>query len=313
MSQILNPDRRSFLGQSAGVVTAAMVANAANVVRADARFRLDPGDVKQLKVRNSAGAMVPLGTIAEVRDSSGPVMITRYNMYTAAAINGGSLPGTSSSQTIQIMESLGNAELPNSMAFEWTELTFLQTLAGNAAVFAFLGAVILVFLVLASQYESWSMPMAVLLVVPMCLLSSIVGIAWAKMDMNIFVQVGFIVLVGLASKNAILIVEFAREKQQREGLSRYDAAVASSVSRLRPIIMTSFAFILGVMPLMFSSGAGAEMRRTLGTAVFSGMLGVTFFGIFLTPVFYYVIQWFAERNGATSAPATAAGEPATHS
>jgi multidrug efflux pump len=189
---------------------------------------------------------------------------------------------------------------------EWTELAYLQLESGNTAMYVFILAVILVFLVLAAQYESWSLPMAVILVVPMCLLCSIVGVQMAKMDINIFTQVGFVVLVGLACKNAILIVEFA--KQQRDlGVPRYEATLAAVRLRLRPIMMTSFAFILGVVPLVWSVGAGAEMRQTLGTAVFAGMLGVTLFGIFLTPVFYYVIQWFADRRMA--AVETAAVSP----
>jgi multidrug efflux pump len=172
-------------------------------------------------------------------------------------------------------------------------LTFLQTQAGGTALIAFIGAVVLVFLVLAFLYESWSQPLAVILVVPMCLLCAIAGVAMARMDINIFVQVGFVVLVGLAAKNAILVVEFARDKR-KEGLTLWEATLEASTTRLRPIIMTSFAFILGVFPLVISQGAGAEMRRTLGTAVFSGMIGVTFFGIFLTPVFYYVVSWLAD-------------------
>jgi multidrug efflux pump len=274
-------------------------------IQADAPFRLTAANVKQLKVRNSTGEMVPLGTVADVRDSSGPVMITRYNLYPAAAINGSSLPGVSTGQVIKEMNGLAERELPANMGFEWTELTYLQILAGNSAIFAFVGAVILVFLVLASQYESWSMPLAVVLVVPMCLLCAIGGVALARMDINIFVQVGFIVLVGLASKNAILIVEFARERRKTAGVSTFQAAVEASTSRFRPIVMTSFAFILGVLPLVISSGAGAEMRRTLGTAVFSGMIGVTIFGVFLTPVFYYVVEWF----GKSGPPQTTPGQP----
>jgi multidrug efflux pump len=245
--------------------------------------------------------------VADVRDSSGPVMITRYNLYPAAAINGSSLPGVSTGQVIKEMNGLAERELPANMGFEWTELTYLQILAGNSAIFAFVGAVILVFLVLASQYESWSMPLAVVLVVPMCLLCSIGGVALARMDINIFVQVGFIVLVGLASKNAILIVEFARELRKTKGVSTFQAAVDASMSRFRPIVMTSFAFILGVLPLVISSGAGAEMRRTLGTAVFSGMIGVTIFGVFLTPVFYYVVEWFGQSGQPTTPGAPTLG------
>lgn len=258
-------------------------------VQADAPFRLSPETVRQLKVRNLRGELVPLGAVAEVRDSSGPVMLTRYNMYPAAAVNGASLPGLSSGMVIQMMEELARQELAPQLSIEWTELTYLQILAGSTAIIAFVGAVVLVFLVLAALYESWSMPLAILLVVPLCLLCGIAGVALAKMDVNIFVQVGFVVLVGLASKNAILVVEFAKE-QETKGQSTYDATISGSKVRLRPIIMTSLAFILGVVPLVIAQGAGAEMRRTLGTAVFAGMIGVTLFGIFLTPVFYYVIS-----------------------
>ncbi len=264
-------------------------------LQADSKFRIRPDDVKALKVRNARGDMVPLGTLAEIKEIGGPVMITRYNTRTAATINGASLPGVSSGQAIQLVEAVAKAELSSDLKFEWTELTYLQLLEGSAAIFAFIGAIILVFQVLAAQYESWSMPMAVLLVVPMCLLSAIAGLWMWKLDINIFVQVGFIVLVGLAAKNAILIVETARHLKST-GESRFDAAVNASKNRLRPIIMTSFAFILGVVPLVVSHGAGFEMRRTLGVAVFFGMLGVTGFGIFLTPVFFYVIDWLSDRG-----------------
>src|SRR5437763_3850121 len=185
---------------------------------------------------------------------------------------------------------LARKQLPRAMRYEWTELALLQLQTGNSAMFVFLLAVVLVFLVLAAQYESWSLPLAVILVVPMCLLCSVAGVLLAHLDVNIFTQVGFVVLVGLACKNAILIVEFAK-KRREAGTDRYQATLDACKLRLRPIVMTSFAFILGVVPLVISEGAGAEMRRTLGTAVFAGMLGVTLFGIFLTPVFYYVIQW----------------------
>jgi multidrug efflux pump len=258
-------------------------------VQADARYRLSPEKVRLLQVRNVKGEMVPLGSVLTVRDSSGPVLINRYNMHTAAAINGSSRPGVSTGTVITEMEALARKTLPPSMGVEWTELTYLQTQAGGAAIFAFVGAVVLVFLVLAAQYESWSLPLAIILVVPMCLLCALAGVALARQDINIFVQVGFVVLVGLASKNAILVVEFAKERQ-REGVPAYEATLEASRDRLRPIVMTSLAFILGVVPLVLASGAGAEMRHTLGVAVFSGMLGVTLFGIFLTPVFYYVIM-----------------------
>jgi multidrug efflux pump len=264
-------------------------------LQADAAFRLKAEDVRQLKVRNADRDMLPLGTVATVEDVGGPTMITRYNMRTAAALNGAALPGVSSGTVIAKVGGLAKQELPPSMTSEWTELTYLQLLEGNAVYIAFAGAVVLVYLVLAAQYENYTLPLAIILVVPMCLLASLVGVAIIKSDINIFVQVGFIVLVGLATKNAILIVVFAKASQDA-GKSRFEATVEACRSRLRPIIMTSFAFILGVVPLMIAHGAGAEMRRALGTAVFSGMLGVTLFGIFLTPVFYYVIGWYVERT-----------------
>jgi multidrug efflux pump len=263
-------------------------------LQADAPFRLKAEDVRQLKTRNAAGEMIPLRTVATIEDIGGPMMLTRYNMRTAATLNGSALPGVSTGTVISTIDSLANRELPNNMTSEWTELTFLQLQEGNAAYFAFAGAVILVFLVLAAQYENYSLPFAIILVVPMCLLSSLAGIAFVKSDINIFVQIGFIVLVGLACKNAILIVAFAKANQDA-GMARLEATVSACRSRLRPIIMTSFAFILGVVPLMIAHGAGAEMRRALGTTVFAGMLGVTLFGIFLTPVFYYVIRSYSER------------------
>ena len=280
-------------------------------VQADSAFRVTADNVRSLKVRNSSGEMVPLGTLAKIEDSGGPFVITRYNMYPAAPINGGTLPGVSSGQAISAIKDVAATELGDGLAFEWTELTYLQLLEGSAAIFAFIGAVLLVYQVLAAQYESWTMPMAVLMVVPMCLLSALAGLWMWRMDINIFVQVGFIVLVGLAAKNAILIVETARARRA-EGMTAFDAAVFASKNRLRPIIMTSFAFILGVAPLVISHGAGAEMRRTLGVAVFFGMLGVTFFGIFLTPVFYLVIEKFGGRK-ATEEQHSAPTTPASNS
>jgi multidrug efflux pump len=267
-------------------------------VQADAPFRIDAESVKQMKVRNVAGEMVPLGAVVNVRDTGGPLMVTRYNMFPAATITGASRPGVSTGDVLSTMERLANQELPRSMTYEWTELSYLQKQSSKIESFrdlqqnpfsAFVLGVVLVFFVLSGLYESWSLPLAVILVVPMCLSSALAGVALAGMDVNIFVQIGFVVLVGLASKNAILIVEFARDRQQ-EGATLFEAAVEAARVRLRPIIMTSFAFILGVLPLVITHGAGAEMRRTLGTAVFAGMLGVTLFGIFLTPVFFYVIR-----------------------
>jgi multidrug efflux pump subunit AcrB len=267
-------------------------------VQALGAFRQNEEDVKQLKVRNNLGDMVPLADFASVKHVSGPVLVMRYNMYTAAAIHADAGPNTSSGQAIAHLQAAANNEdLPQSMRTEWTELALLQLQTGNTAMYVFFVAVFLVFLVLAAQYESWSLPLAVILVVPMCLLCAITGVIVTKSDINIFTQIGFLVLVGLACKNANLIVEFAKA-QRESGVDRRQATLDACQLRLRPIIMTSFAFILGVVPLMLSEGAGAEMRRTLGTAVFSGMLGVTIFGIFITPVFYYVIQWLKDLRPA---------------
>ena len=263
-------------------------------VQADAQFRDNPKHLWRLAVRNQKGNMVPLGSLAGLRQENGPLVLTRYNMYPAAAVNGATRSDLSSGQAIELMERLTKEELPN-MAFEWTDMSYLEVIAGGTGMILFGFAVVMVFLVLAAQYESWSLPLAVILVVPMCLLSSIAGVNIASMDINIFTQIGFVVLVGLASKNAILIVEFAK-RQREAGVPRSEATLQACQLRLRPIIMTSFAFILGVVPLMVSTGAGAEMRRTLGTAVFSGMLGVTLFGIFLTPIFFYVINHLAESH-----------------
>ncbi len=279
-------------------------------VQADSAFRKQIEDLKQFKVRNEKGKMVPLASLLSVRDVNGPVMVARYNMYPSAAINGTGAPGVSSGQAIAKMEDLVRRELPGSMRYEWTELALLQLQTGNTAMLVFLLAVVLVFLVLAAQYESWSLPLAVILVVPMCLLCSIVGVVIAGMDINVFTQIGFVVLVGLACKNAILIVEFAKLRHE-QGVPRYEATLEACRLRLRPIMMTSFAFILGVLPLVLSVGAGAEMRRTLGTAVFAGMLGVTLFGIFLTPVFYYVIQGFGDWRAARRAAANGDGKGAS--
>ena len=210
-------------------------------------------------------------------------------MYPAAAITANAAPGFSSGEAIAALEQLAASELPPTMAAEWTELAFLERTSGSTGMLLFAGSVAFVFLVLAALYESWTLPLAVILVVPMCVLCSLAGVAMAEMDINIFTQVGFVVLIGLACKNAILIVEFAKLRRD-EGHSAEASVLAACRQRLRPILMTSFAFILGVVPLVFATGAGAEMRKALGTAVFSGMLGVTLFGIFLTPVFYYVVD-----------------------
>ncbi|HEX3315297.1 MAG TPA: multidrug efflux RND transporter permease subunit [Gemmataceae bacterium] len=264
------------------------------VLQADSGFRDKIEHVRKLRVRSGAGKMVPLGSVCKVREINGPLVLTRYNMYPAAALNGATAPGISSGQGIEIFNDLA-ARRQNlaGMHVEWTEMAYLELLSGNTAMWIFVLAVLMVFLVLAAQYESWSLPLAVILVVPMCLLCSIIGVFLAGHDVNIFTQIGFVVLVGLASKNAILIVEFAKQ-QRAAGESRRQATLDAVRLRLRPIIMTSLAFILGVVPLMTSRGAGAEMRRILGTAVFSGMLGVTLFGIFLTPVFFFVVDKLSE-------------------
>jgi len=257
-------------------------------IQADQRFRGDASDIGQLQVRNDKGQMIRLATLLDVSNTSGPVAVMRYNMYSSTAITGNPAPGTSSGQAIDLMQEIADQELPRSMASDWTELAYMQRLAGNTATQVFALAVVFVFLVLAAQYESWKLPLAVILVVPMCLLCSLSSVNLARMDVSLFTQIGFVVLIGLASKNAILIVEFAKQAQEK-GAPRREATLDACRLRLRPILMTSFAFILGVVPLVVAEGAGAEMRRSLGTAVFGGMLGVTLFGIFLTPVFYYVL------------------------
>jgi multidrug efflux pump len=255
---------------------------------------MQPDDISKLKTRSVNGNTVPLGSLVKVQNITGPDKITRYNMYPAAEINGSTLPGVSSGKAIELMSGLLERELPSGFDFEWTEVSLQQVLAGNVAFLIFPLSVLFVFLVLAAQYESWSLPFTVILIVPMCILSSMAGVWLADMDNNIFTQIGFIVLVGLASKNAILIVEFAKQRQE-QGLDRFEAVIDAAKVRLRPILMTSFAFILGVFPLVIAQGAGAEARRILGTAVFSGMIGVTVFGLLLTPVFYVAVQGLSQR------------------
>jgi multidrug efflux pump len=258
-------------------------------IQADDNFRMRVEDLKRIHVRNDHGEMVPFSSIAQVVEETGPLLLTRYNLYPSAMVTANPGANTSSGQAIETLQALSNQDILPAMRAEWTELAFLQLGVGSTAMSAFALSVVLVFLVLAAQYESWSLPLAVILVVPLCLLCAIIGVLIAGMDINVFTQIGFIVLVGLACKNAILIVEFARA-QREAGSSVRDATLEACKLRLRPIIMTSLAFILGVVPLMIGTGAGAEMRRTLGVAVFAGMLGVTLFGVFLTPVFYFVIQ-----------------------
>jgi len=282
------------------------------IVQAAPSYRKQISDLAGLKVRNLKGEMVSLEAFVNNESTTGPAIVNRYNMYPSAEINGATNPGTSSGDAIQIMDSLAKSELPSTMGTEWTELTFQEIEASKDPLspFIFPLSVLFVFLVLSAQYESWSMPFAIILIVPMCVLSAMVGVHLTHLDNNIFTQIGLVVLVGLAAKNAILIVEFAKQKQD-EGMDRFEASVEASKLRLRPILMTSFAFILGVVPLVLAKGAGAEMRQALGIAVFSGMLGVTVFGVFLTPVFYLVIRWLVERNAPPKAPKATESAPST--
>ena len=263
-------------------------------VQADAPFRSQAEQIAQLKVRNTKGEMIPLSSLMRVKDSYGPDRVERYNAYVSAEINGGPAPGFSSGQAQAALEAIVKENLPKGMGYEWTELTYQEILAGNTMIYVFPLCVLLVFLVLAAQYESWTLPMAVILIVPMSILCALLGVKLTGGDNNVFTQIALFVLVGLASKNAILIVEFARELEEH-GRSILEAALEACRLRLRPILMTSIAFIMGVVPLVMSVGAGAEMRHAMGVAVFAGMLGVTFFGLFLTPVFYVLLRTLAKR------------------
>jgi len=258
--------------------------------QADQRFRVEQEDIQRLKVRSATGALVPLGTLVEVKTVAGPDLIQRYNLYTSVPLQGDAAPGVSTGTALATMERLAREVLPQGLSFEWTEIAFQERATGNTALSIFALAVLLVFLVLAAQYESWGLPLAIILVVPMAMLSALGGVWLRGLDNNILTQIGLVVLVGLAAKNAILIVEFARQAEEDRGLTPFEAAVEACRLRLRPILMTAFAFILGVVPLMIATGPGAELRQALGTAVFFGMLGVTLFGLFLTPVFYVVIR-----------------------
>jgi hydrophobe/amphiphile efflux-1 (HAE1) family protein len=277
--------------------------------QADSKYRLEPKDVLQLRVRNSSGDTVPLGSFTTVRDISGPYRVPRYNIYPAAELDGNAAPGYSQGQAIEIMQKLAAEALPPGFSYEWTTLAFQQIRAGDTAMFAFVLGVVFVFLVLAAQYESLTLPLAVILIVPMCLVAAILGVIIRGQDNNILTQVGFIVLIALAAKNAILIVEFAKQLED-QGRNRFEAAVEAARLRLRPIIMTSLAFILGVFPLVSAIGAGAELRRALGTAVFSGMIGVTVFGLIFTPVFYVACRWLAGIGARRKARALPAPHPA---
>ncbi len=264
------------------------------IAQADKQFRSAPDDILKLKIRNASGAMVPLGAMVRLSDATGPESAMHYNAYRSADLNGGASPEYSTGQAQAAIVRILNETLPKGMEFEWTELTFQQTIAGNTALLVFPICVLLVYLVLAAKYESLFLPLAVILIVPLCLLSAILGVWLSKGDNNVFTQIGFFVLAALACKNAILIVEFARELET-DGWETVAAAIEAARLRLRPILMTSLAFIMGVVPLVISKGAGAEMRQAMGIAVFSGMLGVTVFGLFLTPVFYVIFRTLEKR------------------
>ena len=271
-------------------------------VQADAPFRSHAEDIAQLKVRNDKGEMIPLSSLMRVRDSYGPDRVQHYNGYVTADLNGGPAPGVSSGQAQAALEKIAREVLPKGISYEWTELTYQDILSGNTMIYVFPLCVLLVFLVLAAQYESWTLPLAVILIVPMSILCALIGVKLTHGDNNVFTQIALFVLVGLASKNAILIVEFARELEEH-GRTVLQAALEACRLRLRPILMTSIAFIMGVVPLVFSHGAGSEMRHAMGVAVFAGMLGVTFFGLFLTPVFYVLLRTLAIRLGSKTAKA----------
>ena len=274
-------------------------------VQGEQRFRLQPEDIARLQTRNAAGQMIPLGAFVTTHETTGPERTAHYNGYLTAELNGGPAPGHSSGEAQKAMEEIAAKTLPQGIGFEWTELTYQQILAGNTALYIFPICVLLAFLVLVAQYESWSLPLVVILIVPMCLLCALTGVWLTKGDNNVFTQIGLIVLVGLACKNAILIVEFAREREAA-GDDLLHAILQACRLRLRPILMTSFAFVMGVFPLAIATGAGSEMRRAMGVAVFAGMLGVTLFGLALTPVFYWVIR---RLTGAKPLPASHGAAP----
>ena len=275
--------------------------------QADAPYRLEPRNIETLRARSTTGAMVPLGSIASIRPQAGPDRVVRHNLYPAAELQGNAAPGISTGQAIATMEGLATRVLPAGFAYEWVDIAYQEKAAGNAGLIIFPLSVLFVFLLLTAQYESWSLPLAIIMIVPLCLSFAVLGVALRGMDNNILTQIGFIVLIGLASKNAILIVEFAKQREDA-GRDRVNAAIEAAELRLRPILMTSFAFILGVLPLVIATGAGAEMRQALGTAVFAGMIGVTLFGLFLTPAFYVLVRRFVGREKAV--PSAAAEEGA---
>src|SRR6201991_1046127 len=262
--------------------------------QADLPFRKETSDLTRLRTRNANGDRVMLGSVVDFRDISGPDRVARYNLYAAAELQGEPTPGTSSTTALTIMKELADDTLPSGFTFEWTDLSYQQVTGGNAGLYVFPICVLFVYLVLAAQYGSWTLPFAIILIVPMCLFAATIGVRMMGQDVNILTQIGFVVLVGLAAKNAILIVEFARDIEL-EGRSRLEAVIEACRLRLRPILMTSFAFILGVLPLVASTGSGSEMRQAVGVTVFFGMLGVTLFGLIFTPIFYVIVRNLADR------------------
>jgi multidrug efflux pump subunit AcrB len=270
---------------------------------ADAPFRQDAAWVGTLKTRSESGAMVPLSSVANFEPAVGPYKVFRYNLYPAADIQGETRAGASTGQAMAAMERIARARLPAGFTFEWTDIAYQQQLAGNAGALSFVLAVVFVFIFLAALYESLTLPLAVILIVPMCLLAAMLGVNLKGTDNNILTQIGMVVLIGLAAKNAILIVEFARQAEEQLGMKPADAAAHAAKTRLRPIIMTSVAFVAGVAPLAFGSGAGSEMRQALGIAVFFGMIGVTVFGLLFTPVFYVACRRLSSyRLGSAAKP-----------
>jgi len=270
-------------------------------------YRLDAESVAKIRVRSAAGAMVPLGSLVTFNEIVGPERVPRYNLFPSAEVNGVARPGVSSGQALEIMRELSRDKLPPGVTFEWTDLSYQEAKVGRTGYYIFVLSVVFVFLALSAQYESWSLPLAIMLIVPMCLFSAAFGVWLHGREINILTQIGFVVLIGLAAKNAILIVEFARQLEE-QGMDRVSAAVEACRLRLRPILMTSLAFTLGVIPLYLAVGAGAEMRIALGTAVFWGMIGVTLFGLIFTPVFYVVIRRVV--GGKLAPTATTAVGPA---
>jgi HAE1 family hydrophobic/amphiphilic exporter-1 len=275
--------------------------------QADAPFRRNQDDLAGLQIRSSNGAMVPLGSLASFQPTTAPYRVPRYNLYPSAEVQGSTKPGFSTGETIAALESMLDAQMPAGFDYEWTELALQEKQAGSSTWVALTLAVLFVYLLLAALFESWWLPLSVVLIVPMCILAALAGVTWRGLDNNVLTQIGIVVLIGLAAKNAILIVEFARQAHA-EGATPREAAIAAARSRLRPILMTSLAFLMGSLPLVFSTGPGAEMRQSVGTAVFSGMIGVTLFGLLFTPLFFTLLTRKSSHTAAETLPQTAGAQ-----